>query len=85
MYHDVSLSMSEALTISVEKLEEQFSYLAEKGYQTYHFKELMNLNILQSKKNIVITFDDGYVSQLKLVLPLLNKYKLKATFFVPLN
>lgn len=85
MYHDVSLSMSEALTISVEKLEEQFSYLAEKGYQTYHFKELMNLNVLQSKKNIVITFDDGYVSQLELVLPLLNKYKLKATFFVPLN
>ena len=85
MYHDVSLIISEALTISVEKLEEQLSYLAEKGYKTYHFKELMDLKILQSKKNIVITFDDGYVSHLELVLPLLEKYKLKATFFVPLN
>ena len=85
MYHDVSLTKSEALTISVEKLEAQFSYLAERGYKTYHFNELMDLKILPSKKNIVITFDDGYVSQLELVIPLLEKYKLKATFFVPLN
>jgi peptidoglycan/xylan/chitin deacetylase (PgdA/CDA1 family) len=85
MYHDVSLTISEALTISVEKLEEQFGYLAEKGYRTYHFKELMDLKILPSKKNIVITFDDGYVSHLKFVVPLLEKYKLKATFFIPLN
>ena len=85
MYHDVSLTISEALTISVEKLEEQFSYLAEKCYKTYHFKELMDLKILSSKKNIVINFDDGYVSQLELVVPLLKKYKLKATFFIPLN
>jgi len=85
MYHDVSLKKSEALTISVEKLEEQFRYLAEKAYKTYHFKELMDLKKLSSKKNIVITFDDGYVSQLDLVVPLLKKYNLKATFFVPLN
>jgi peptidoglycan/xylan/chitin deacetylase (PgdA/CDA1 family) len=84
MYHDVSLAKSEALTISVEKLEAQFSYLAEKDYRTYHLNELMDLKILPSKKNIVITFDDGYVSQLELVVPLLEKYKLKATFFVPL-
>ena len=85
MYHDVSPTTSQALTISVEKLEEQFSYLAEKAYRTYHLNELMDLKTLPSKKNIVITFDDGYVSQLDLVLPLLEKYKLKATFFVPLN
>lgn len=85
MYHDVSLTRSEALTISVEKLEEQFGYLVEKGYRTHHLNELMGLKILSSKKNIVITFDDGYVSQLDLVIPLLEKYKLKATFFVPLN
>ena len=85
MYHDVSLTKSVALTISAEKLEEQFSYLAKKGYRTYHFSELMDLKILPSEKNIVLTFDDGYVSQLELVVPLLEKYKLKATFFVPLN
>jgi peptidoglycan/xylan/chitin deacetylase (PgdA/CDA1 family) len=85
MYHDVSLTKSEALTIAVEKLEEQFRYLAVKGFRTYHLNELMELKVLLSKKNIVITFDDGYVSQLDLVIPLLEKYKLKATFFVPLH
>lgn len=84
MYHDVSLTTSKALTISVEKLDKQFAYLAKKGYQSYHFKELMEVEKLPSKKNVVITFDDGYVSQMKHVLPLLEKYQLKATFFVPL-
>lgn len=84
MYHDVSLSKSESLTISVAKLEEQFCYLADKGYQTYHLNELINLTTLPSKRNVVLTFDDGYVSHLELVLPLLKKYALKATFFVPL-
>ena len=84
MYHSVSLTKSEALTISVSKLEEQFAYLIEKGYKTYHFNELMDLAKLPSKKNIVITFDDAYVNQMELALPLLEKYNLKATFFVPL-
>jgi peptidoglycan/xylan/chitin deacetylase (PgdA/CDA1 family) len=84
MYHSVSLSKSEALTISVNKLEEQFAYLAEKGFKTYHFKELMGFAKLPSEKSIVITFDDAYVNQMELALPLLEKYDLKATFFVPL-
>ena len=84
MYHSISLSKSEALTISVNKLEKQFAYLAEKGYKTYHFKELMGLTKLPEEKSIVITFDDAYVNQMELALPLLEKYDLKATFFVPL-
>ena len=85
MYHNVSPSESEGLTISVERLEEQFAFLASTGYKTYHFKELMSLGRLSSEKNMVITFDDAYVNQTEWALPLLEKYQLKATFFVPLN
>ncbi len=85
MYHHVTEANGKGLTISTKNLEKQFKYLAENGYKTYHFEELQNLKTLSSTKNIVITFDDGYVSQLQLALPLLKKYKLKAIFFVPLD
>lgn len=85
MYHHVTTEKGKGLTISIENLEKQFKHLAENGYKTYHFKELSKLKTLPNAKNIIITFDDGYVSQMELALPLLKKYKLKATFFVPLN
>jgi peptidoglycan/xylan/chitin deacetylase (PgdA/CDA1 family) len=84
MYHNVSTDKSEGLTVSVEKLEEQFSFLAKEVYASYHLKELNKLEKLSSRKNIVISFDDAYLNQLNYVVPLLRKYKLKATFFVPL-
>ena len=85
MYHHVTTEKGKGLTISIENLEQQFKHLAENGYKTYHFKELSKLKTLPNAKNIIITFDDGYVSQMELALPLLKKYKLKATFFVPLD
>ncbi|WP_026451626.1 polysaccharide deacetylase family protein [Aequorivita capsosiphonis] len=85
MYHDVSLEDGKDLTISVKSLEKQFKYLSENNYKSYHLEELLHLKELPEGKNIVITFDDAYVSQMQLALLLLKKYKLKATFFVPLN
>lgn len=85
MYHHVTTEKGKGLTISIENLEKQFKHLAENGYKTYHFKELSKLKTLPNAKNIIITFDDGYVSQMELALPLMKKYKLKATFFVPLD
>jgi peptidoglycan/xylan/chitin deacetylase (PgdA/CDA1 family) len=85
MYHDISLTKSEGLTISVAAFEAQLKYLSNKNYSSYHCKELLQLTKLPSKKNVVITFDDGFVSQLELAVPLLKKYNFKATFFIPLQ
>ncbi|MEZ4875636.1 MAG: polysaccharide deacetylase family protein [Flavobacteriaceae bacterium] len=85
MYHKISPSISEGLTISVHRLEAHFQYLSEKGYRSYHLSELMDLQKLSSRKSVVITFDDGYVSQWEYAVPLLEKYELKATFFIPLK
>ncbi len=84
MYHDISLTKSEGLTISIAKLEQQFKWLVKNNYKTYHLSELEQLKTFLNKKNIVLTFDDGFVSQLELALQLLEKYNLKATFFIPL-
>lgn len=84
MYHNVVPEDSRGLTISVKNLEGQLAYLSEKGYKTYHFRELDRLGKSAAKKKIVITFDDAYVNQMKYAVPLLEKYKMKATIFVPL-
>ncbi len=84
MYHNVSEQNNESngLTISVKKLEEQFEYLSKKGYTSFHLSDLENKKTIP-KKSIVITFDDVTENQYLLAIPLLQKYQLKATFFIP--
>lgn len=84
MYHNVSKesSKSKGLTVFCDALEEQFRYLQQKGYMSYHFSELENMTLI-NPKSVVITFDDVTVNQLDYAVPLLQKYNLKATFFIP--
>lgn len=83
MYHNVSDDKnSTGLTIFCNTLEEQFRYLQQEKYTAYHFSELENKTIIDSK-SVVITFDDVTVNQLDYAVPLLEKYNLKATFFIP--
>ncbi len=87
MYHNITkrISDSKGLTIGVDVLEAQLAYLAMKGYKTFHFSELQDFNSSNPlpKKTVIITFDDVYVNQMDLAYPLLQKYNLKATFFIP--
>lgn len=84
MYHNVvsDISKSKGLNIFVDKLEEQFKYLIDNKYTTYHLSELQNLKSI-SDKSIVLTFDDVTKNQMEFAIPLLQKYGLKATFFIP--
>ncbi|MEO8253101.1 MAG: polysaccharide deacetylase family protein [Flavobacterium sp.] len=83
MYHNISDDKdSTGLTVFCNKLEEQFHYLQQKEYTSYHFSELENKTIIDSK-SVIITFDDVTVNQLVYAVPLLEKYNLKAVFFIP--
>ncbi len=86
MYHNVSNNSSDSkgLTIFKDTLEKQFSYLVDTGYTSYHLAELENATTIESK-SVVITFDDVTENQLIYAVPLLQKYNLKATFFIPFN
>lgn len=86
MYHNVTADANsgKGLTIATNKLEEQFKYIADKGYTSLHLSELEGMAAL-SPKSVVITFDDVTENQLLYAVPLLEKYKLKATFFVPFD
>lgn len=89
MYHSVCqhIKDSKGLTIAVDVLEAQFAYLSKNRYQSFHFSELQEFNKTKQlpKKSVIITFDDVYVNQQALAYPLLKKYNLKATFFIPFN
>lgn len=86
MYHNICVSQSDCnrLNVSVQNLEEQFQYLSVENYKTLHFSELENRTTLP-KKSIVLTFDDVTENQFNYAVPLLQKFNLKATFFIPFS
>lgn len=86
MYHNVcpTENDSRGLCISKSKLEQQFDYLSKNNYKTYHFSELEKMKNIP-EKSIVITFDDVTENQLIYAVPLLDKYNLKASFFIPFS
>lgn len=84
MYHNVTpdLAQSKGLTIAAERFESQLNYLKSAGYEAVFLSELAQTTSLKGKK-VLITFDDVTVNQFQFAVPLLEKYGMKAQFFVP--
>lgn len=86
MYHKIDPLVQDMLTVSVAQFEQHLKYLQEFDYKSITTKELTDF--LEKRTNlpqnpVLITFDDGYVNNLDLAYPLLQKYKMKATIFLP--
>ncbi len=86
MYHNITPNFDESLelTISIQKFEEQLNYLVENNFTSYFVSELENAKTIL-KKSVVLTFDDVTQNQLDFAIPLLRKYNVKATFFIPFS
>jgi len=83
MYHQVVPEKEREnndLIISVEKLEEQFIHI-QQNFKTVFFNELEQKKNVKNK--IILTFDDGYYNNYQYLIPLLEKYHLKATICIP--
>jgi peptidoglycan/xylan/chitin deacetylase (PgdA/CDA1 family) len=86
LYHKVSSRHSDALTISVERLDRELAYIKSSGYTPISFSELkesLNGRRALPAKPVVVTFDDAYLSTRDLAYPLLAKHGIKATVFLP--
>jgi hypothetical protein len=71
------------LTLEVKYFEEHLRYFRRNGYEFLFIKDLLNTEkIKEKKKQVVISFDDGYLDNYVYVFPLLKKYDAKATIFV---
>ncbi len=86
MYHKVSRTDTDYLTISTRQLEEQLTYLKESGYHFITMAALIQRleeDAVLPERSILISFDDGYLSTLELAYPILKKYDAKACIFLP--
>ena len=85
MYHMISEipEYQNTYCISPEELEKDIIYFKNNNYIFAHLSEIDSVCKANPNKNVaVLTFDDGYESDYKYVLPLLKKHNAKATFFV---
>lgn len=83
MYHSVlkDVTKSGKYIITPSTLEEDLQYISNKGYTTITITNLIDYvynDIPLPKKPIIITFDDGHYNNLGYVVPLLEKYNMKA-------
>lgn len=74
-----------AMTVSPAALDRQLRYLSEHGYAVVPYGDVVDCVTRRTPlppHAVVITFDDGWASQYRNALPLLEKYGMTATFFV---
>ena len=80
LYHSIE-NQNLSNQINVDEFEKQIIYLKENEYKSVHINEI-NPEI---KKQIILTFDDGYKDIIIDVLPILKKYNFKAICFIVSN
>ena len=90
MYHIVSENPRDFsdFCVSPQVLEQDIRYFLSRGYHFITTSKLKETNqtFLETLKSpgkfVILTFDDGYQSDLRYVLPLLEKYQVPATFYI---
>ncbi len=76
----------EDLSVNVKIFENQIKYLVD-NFKVIGPYDLMDIDKLKStkEKKVMITFDDGYLDNLKNALPILKKYGTSAIIFITTN
>ena len=80
LYHSISNDLEDN-NLNLSDFEDQISFLHKNKFSSVHFNEINPM----LKKQIVITFDDGYKDIIINVLPILKKYNFKAICFIVSN
>ena len=85
MFHHIAQEGNGGAVLAYDHFKEDITALHNAGFNTITIKQLIdyveNGTALPSKA-ILITFDDGYTSNLELAAPILEEYGMNATIFV---
>ena len=80
MYHALSnKGETDKYTISADEFHQQMMYIKESGK---HGVSLSSEYSFPNDNNVIITFDDGHISNLKIATPILRQFGFNATFFI---
>lgn len=78
LYHQIN----DLSSVNENLFESHIKYLSENSYKGITISDYVNKDYNKHEKNIMITFDDGYYDNYKIVFPILKKYNMKATIFL---
>ncbi len=84
-FHHIDPEMKSDTTITPEKFNQVSAFLAKEGYTTITFEQLVAFvdgDGELPERPVILTFDDGYQSNLTYAAPILRERGQKATIFV---
>lgn len=84
-YHRFDTKTIKRFVVPPDVLDSQLKYLYDSGYTTVTLEEVAAYfqgSARLPAKPVILTFDDGWRNHYTLALPILEKYGMKATFFV---
>lgn len=91
MYHAITgagVMAENPVHVSLDNFMEQMNWLQRKGYEAvsiHDFFAIITGNKTAPKNPVLITFDDGYLSQFNRATPVLEKHGFKAVLFLTVN
>lgn len=88
MYHKLSQTNRDFLTITTEQLQAHLTHLRQANYCLVSLDDVLRSRSRTASqplppRAVLITFDDAYVNNYDLALPILNEFGVPATIFVP--
>ncbi len=89
MYHHFAEGEETSVTVDPTRLRDQLVTLKEAGYETITERQLADylngLEVDMPEKPLVITIDDGYMSNYTIAYPILEELEMHATIYVIVN
>lgn len=84
MYHHLAEQGDDSATVSVEQFRHQMALLKEEGYQPVSLRQVIRYGdegVALPRKAVLITFDDGYLSNYQIAYPILKEHQFPAAIF----